>query len=611
TPVPVLLGNTTSDIDFALNRGGGIRGTVRAAADQALLRYFDVTVYDDQGRVVGSAETDVLGVYFIGDLATGDYRLEASESYSDYLSAMSGGVDCEGGCNIEFAAPVSVTAGQITEPVDFNLKKLPKISGTVLSAKDGGLVEDGRVSIVRADGSLAAQHSTGTGGSYSLTVQPGVYWVVASGMAFNRSLHTGALCTLSCERRAEDGLAVAAESVTEINFQLHPYAHVSGRVVDAVAGNGIAQVTVFGDGTGSASSSSVRSDDSGYYTLWLPVGSFGFRAQSPGTPYSGEVYPERSCSNCYIRNEERIEIGTEDVNGINFTLDKMGRIAGRVIDQGVGSGLLQASVAVYDNTGSYCCGGSTASSGDYTIQVPKGVYFLAASAPSYISEIYDNLAVHSSRQVTDGTAVTVITNQTSYGFNFALAQLTFADVSYSYWARPWIDAVFQAGITAGCSSDPPGFCPEEVVKREQLAVFLLKAIEGATYQPPAAVGQFADVPASSPFAPWVEEVSRRGLTAGCAPNQFCPSAPVTREQAAVFLLKAIEAPGFVPPPATGQFDDVPTASPFAPWVEELARRGITAGCSSSPPGFCPAIELTRAQMAVFLAKAFGLTVGGF
>jgi hypothetical protein len=55
------------------------------------------------------------------------------------------------------------------------------------------------------------------------------------------------------------------------------------------------------------------------------------------------------------------------------------------------------------------------------------------------------------------------------------------------------------------------------------------------------------------------------------------------------------------------FADVPASSPFCRWIEELARRGITAGCGGSPPSYCPASPVTRGQMAVFVDRTFELT----
>ena len=61
-----------------------------------------------------------------------------------------------------------------------------------------------------------------------------------------------------------------------------------------------------------------------------------------------------------------------------------------------------------------------------------------------------------------------------------------------------------------------------------------------------------------------------------------------------------------PAPAVATFNDVPTNHPFFQFVEALAASGITAGCSVAPPLYCPDAPLTRGQMAVFLAKGFGL-----
>ena len=37
---------------------------------------------------------------------------------------------------------------------------------------------------------------------------------------------------------------------------------------------------------------------------------------------------------------------------------------------------------------------------------------------------------------------------------------------------------------------------------------------------------------------------------------------------------------WVPPAASGDFTDVPVANPFAPWVEALKDEGVTAGCGT-------------------------------
>jgi hypothetical protein len=65
-----------------------------------------------------------------------------------------------------------------------------------------------------------------------------------------------------------------------------------------------------------------------------------------------------------------------------------------------------------------------------------------------------------------------------------------------------------------------------------------------------------------------------------------------------------------PGPMTQTFTDVPnsgTTDYSYEFIEELYKRGITAGCQAGPPRlYCPTATVTRGQMAAFLVRAFGL-----
>jgi hypothetical protein len=113
-----------------------------------------------------------------------------------------------------------------------------------------------------------------------------------------------------------------------------------------------------------------------------------------------------------------------------------------------------------------------------------------------------------------------------------------------------------------------------------MAVFLLKAEHGLCYTPPPCSGVFTDVPCSSNFAPWIEAMAAEGITGGCGPNIFCPTNPVRRDQMAVFLLKGEHGSSYTPPACTGVFGDVPCPSTFANWIEQLAAEQITGGCGN-------------------------------
>jgi len=116
---------------------------------------------------------------------------------------------------------------------------------------------------------------------------------------------------------------------------------------------------------------------------------------------------------------------------------------------------------------------------------------------------------------------------------------------------------------------------------------------------------FNDVPPGH----WAEEAIYKiffaGITKGCSQNPllFCPGATVTRAQMAVFLGRGTHGSGFTPPPAIGIFADVDLSHWAGDWIEQAYHDGITKGCSTNPLRYCPEVNVTRAQMAVFLLRA--------
>jgi len=183
--------------------------------------------------------------------------------------------------------------------------------------------------------------------------------------------------------------------------------------------------------------------------------------------------------------------------------------------------------------------------------------------------------------------------------------MTFTDVPASYWAWPFIQRLSNAGVTGGCSANPVMYCPETPVNRAQMAVFLLRGRHGSAYNPPAASGTvFRDIPATHWAAAWIEQLQAEGITTGCGNGNYCPDTTVTRDQMAVFLLRARYGSSYAPPTAIGSFADVPVNYWAAAWIEQLAKEGITTGCGGG--NYCPTAMTNRAQMAVFLVKTFDL-----
>jgi S-layer homology domain len=185
---------------------------------------------------------------------------------------------------------------------------------------------------------------------------------------------------------------------------------------------------------------------------------------------------------------------------------------------------------------------------------------------------------------------------------------SFADVASSNAFYRFIETILHKNVTGGCTATT--YCPSAPTTRDQMAVFVLVSKEPAGYLPVAcgSTPQFADVPVTSPFCRWIEELARRGVVSGCGGGNYCPSSPATREQMAVFVLRTLDPA--LDPPACGTpvFADVPASSPFCKWIEELARRGVVTGCGGG--NYCPTATVTREQMSVFLAVTFSLALYG-
>jgi hypothetical protein len=218
------------------------------------------------------------------------------------------------------------------------------------------------------------------------------------------------------------------------------------------------------------------------------------------------------------------------------------------------------------------------------------------TAPLLPGDYQGHLEVSNADGVASTTPVTV-----------KVRAFTFSDVPPTYWVWSFIENLWTHGIPTTCGISPLQFCPDNPMTRGDMAIFLLRAKEGGTYlPPPCTTPAFADVPCSDPLAPWINELVRRGVTAGCGGGNYCPNNPVTRDQMAVFLILTAQGADANPdrtcPPAP--FDDVPCSTPFYPWVKELVRLGVTAGCGGS--NYCPQSTVTRAQMSVFLSVMFDL-----
>ena len=192
------------------------------------------------------------------------------------------------------------------------------------------------------------------------------------------------------------------------------------------------------------------------------------------------------------------------------------------------------------------------------------------------------------------------------GTRIALAAPRFTDVPQTHWAYYYIETIAAKGIASGCTATE--YCPSNGVDRAQIAAPLLKAKHGGSYAPPAATGTvFADVPTTHWAADWIEQLAAEGVTGGCGGGNYCPDTMLSRAEMAIFMLRTKHGGSYVPPAATGTvFADVPSTHWAAAWIEQLAAEGATEGCGGG--NYCPDDVLGRDQMAALIVKVFGLGI---
>jgi hypothetical protein len=187
------------------------------------------------------------------------------------------------------------------------------------------------------------------------------------------------------------------------------------------------------------------------------------------------------------------------------------------------------------------------------------------------------------------------------GQTFTVLQgATFLDVPQAHPFFTEIGKLSARGVTLGC--DASNYCPDQVVTRQQMAAFIIRAL--GEFDPPVPpVQRFLDVPPENPFYRFIDRMAVLGITQGCNDFNYCPSDPVLRDQMAAFIIRALGE--FNPPvPPSQRFFDVPPTNPFYRFIDRMAVLQITLGCGGG--NYCPTLQVSRGQMAAFLVRAFNL-----
>jgi hypothetical protein len=175
---------------------------------------------------------------------------------------------------------------------------------------------------------------------------------------------------------------------------------------------------------------------------------------------------------------------------------------------------------------------------------------------------------------------------------------TFPDVPPSHTFYDYIERLHELGIASGFSDGT--YRPDQALSRGAVAKLIVRA-RGEDPEYTDGRQSFPDVPPDHVFYPYIERLYELGCICGYSDGTFRPDDPVSRGQIAKMVVGCLPDLADLMP----TFYDVLRDHPLNSYVESIAERGITDGCSASPPLFCPDDDLTRGQAAKFIIRGLG------
>ena len=215
---------------------------------------------------------------------------------------------------------------------------------------------------------------------------------------------------------------------------------------------------------------------------------------------------------------------------------------------------------------------------------------------------------------TSGTYYVVVTQDDQYdvphytggGTYYSLwaAPVRFGDVMPSHWAFRQVAACQVEGLVGGYPDG--GYRPWQTVERDQMAVYISRALAGGDKNVPNGPlsPSFGDVSTDHWAYKYIEYAKANGVVGGYPDGSYRPSGQLDRGQMAVFIARGL-AGGDAEVPEAGfgpYFRDVPSRLWARRYIQYIAKQGVSTGYPDRT--YRPDAVCTRDQMAVFVARAF-------
>ncbi len=431
TPIALQVGQTTSGIDFALEKYGAIAGTLTRAANGLPIANGQVEIWNAQGNNVGYAYANAAGEYVAGGLDSGTY-FAVAYSYG-MLAELYDDLPCATSCIPTTGDPIAVSLGNVTADVDFALQQLGSIAGTVSDAVSGTPIAGySYISLYTAGGSYAASGST-YGGVYQVTgLLAGTYYVHAESYTYRGELYDDVPCPggpgWGCTLASGTPITVQIDATTAgIDLALTPLGTIAGTITDAANGqplNGI-EVLVWNGGQWVAGA---YTSNGSYQVKGLDAGTYYVTTRH--FEYAGELYDNLPCPggtppgcNPTSGAPLQVTLGTT-TSGIDFALARKGHISGVVRDASNNAPIGSVQLSIYDAAGNQVRWMYSANDGSYEATgLEPGTHYVKAYASGYEGALYDGLPCPlGTCNPTTGTAVPVTLGNTTSGIDFDLVR---------------------------------------------------------------------------------------------------------------------------------------------------------------------------------------------
>lgn len=449
-------GSLLDNIDFALNPGASISGTLEPDDIEKIIYFYDGAGRGLQLNVLLSGDLPATDWSFNG-LAGGSYYVQLGPltGQSPYLRILHNGLLCPwSGCERARGVPITIPTGSSLGLATITLAQGGHVEGTIVDASTGtapaGIPADARLgnydiidaagtvvgggNMVESGGDVVMQTSSAVPAgdyyvrTYSEFFGDGIGFVSIGGSAaidgYSDAVYPDVACAgIDCNLAAASTVSITAGNTSSITIQISQGSSVSGRVVDAATSSPIDNAIVrLVDAGGNILANNYTDSNGDYHFGGFPAGTYYVRTSMSGhlgpgvgaaqNPYFDKVHGAAGdCSEllCDPTDGTPIELdGSSDVTLPDLEVNSGPVISGQILFALTGYVIPRGIVEVYTDGGELV--------GEYKLHWADATYRTTALAPGdytlvpVVSPAYAGVSTSGSRGVS-GDSNTIMSGQ--------------------------------------------------------------------------------------------------------------------------------------------------------------------------------------------------------